>query len=159
MNTRRPESWTEFLTKEENKKQLNNVIEQTLEGDEFHSKLKHKSIILINAGKASKLSSGNDGEVSKIEIPCLLSNQEETDTRVILHSIHAVDNGSQEVCVRSQDSDIFFLLLQFASTIRAKLLFGTGTGNNRRILDITKIADDFTKRRCTGQLALHAFIR
>ena len=35
LNTRRPESWTEFLTNEENKKQLINVIEQTWEGDDF----------------------------------------------------------------------------------------------------------------------------
>ena len=159
MNTRRPESWTEFLTNEENKKQLINVIEQTWEGDDFHSKLENKSVILINAGKASMLSSGNDGEVSKTEIPCLLSNQEETDTRVVLYSIYAVDNGFQEVCVRSPDSDIFFILLHFASTIRATLLFDTGAGNNRRILDITKIADDFTERRCTALLALHAFTR
>ena len=35
LNTRRPESWTEFLTNEENKRQLINVIEQTWEGDDF----------------------------------------------------------------------------------------------------------------------------
>eukprot|EP00794_Sanderia_malayensis_P002105 gene2104-2390_t len=123
VNTRRPESWTEFLTNEENKRQLINVIEQTWEGDDFHSKLKNKSVILINAGKASRLSSENESEVSKTEIPCLLSNQEETDTRVVLYSIYAADNGFQEICVRSPDSDIFFILLHFASTIRATLLF------------------------------------
>ena len=32
-------------------------------------------------------------------------------------------------------------------------------GNNRRILDITKVADDFTEKRCTALLALHAFTR
>ena len=45
INRRRPEIWTEFLTNKENKKQLINVIEQTWEVDDFHSKLKNKSII------------------------------------------------------------------------------------------------------------------
>ena len=121
--------------------------------------MKNKSVILINAGKASKLSSENESEVSKTEIPCLLSNQEETDTRVVLYSIYAADNGFQEIYVRSTDSDIFFILLHFASTIRATLLFDTRIGNNRRILDVTKIANDFTVRRCTALLALHAFTR
>ncbi len=159
VNTRRPESWTEFLTNEENKRQLINVIEQTWEGDDFHSKLKNKSVILINAGKASRLSSENESEVSKTEIPCLLSNQEETDTRVVLYSIYAADIGFKEIYVRSPDSDIFFILLRFASTIRATILFDTRIGNNLRILDITKITDDFTVRRCTALLALHAFTR
>ena len=87
MNIRWPECWTEFLTNQENKKQLINVIEQIWGGNEFNSKLKKKSAILINAGKASRLSSENDSEASKIEIPCLLANQEETDTRVVLYSI------------------------------------------------------------------------
>ncbi len=159
VNTRWPESWTEFLTNEENKRQLINVIEQTWDGDDFHSKLKNKSVILINAGKASKLSSENESEVSKTEIPCLLSNQDKKDTRVVLYSFYAADNGFQEICVRSPDSDIFFILLHFASTIRATLLFDSRIGNDRRILDITKIADDFTERRCTALLTLHAFTR
>ncbi|KAG1653091.1 hypothetical protein GQR58_025810 [Nymphon striatum] len=160
VNTRRPESWTEFLTNEENKKQLINLIQQTWEGDDFHSKLKNKSVILINEGKAMKLSSENDSrEVSKIEIPCLLSNQEETDKRVILYSFYAEENGFQEVCVRSPDSDIFFILLHFVRSIRANIFFDTGNGNNRRLLDITKLANNFTKKRCTALLALHAFTR
>ena len=35
----------------------------------------------------------------------------------------------------------------------------TGTGNKRRLLDITKLAKDFTPVYCAALLAMHAFTR
>ena len=61
--------------------------------------------------------------------------------------------------VRSPDSDIFFILLYYASDFGIRILFDTGTGNNRRLLDITKLSKDFTPVYCTAILAMHAFTR
>ena len=40
-----------------------------------------------------------------------------------------------------------------------RILFDTGTGNKRRLLDITKQAKDFTPVYCAALLAMHAFTR
>ncbi|KAG1701680.1 hypothetical protein GQR58_004701 [Nymphon striatum] len=88
----------------------------------FHAQSNLKSEKEEAVGKAMKLSSENDSrEVSKIEIPCLLSNQEETDTRVILYSFYAEEHGFQEVCVRSLDSDIFFILLHLSMYVSMRI--------------------------------------
>ena len=39
------------------------------------------------------------------------------------------------------------------------ILFDTGSGNKRRLLDVTKLACDFTPSYCDSLLALHAFTR
>ena len=51
------------------------------------------------------------------EIPKLESDQEEIGTRVVLYCSYAVDKEYNYVRVRSADSDIFFILLYYASKI------------------------------------------
>ena len=45
------------------------------------------------------------------------SNQEETDTRVVLCARYAAENGYKSVQVRSPDSDIYFILLHHSHAI------------------------------------------
>jgi len=53
------------------------------------------------------------------------------------------------------DTDIFFILLYFAPRLNIKILFDTGTGNKCRLIDISKLAVDFTPTYCDA----HAFTR
>ena len=59
--------------------------------------------------------------------------------------------------MRSADSDIFFILLYYAAELRIRILFGPGSGNEKRLLDIAKLAHDFTPVNCAALLAIHAF--
>ena len=93
------------------------------------------------------------------DVPELLSSQEETDTRVVLYCNYAADNDYDYVKVRSPDSYIFFILLYYAADFGIRILFDTGTGNKRTLLDITKLAKDFTPVYCAALLAMHAFTR
>jgi len=61
--------------------------------------------------------------------------------------------------VRSPDTNIFFILLYFAPRLNIKILFDTGTGNKGRLIDISKLAVDFTPTYCDALLGLHAFTR
>ena len=45
------------------------------------------------------------------EILELVSNQEETDARVVLYPSYVVKHGYKSAVVRTPDSDIFFILL------------------------------------------------
>ena len=74
----------------------------------------------------------------------LESDQEETDTRVVLYCCYAVDEEYNYVRVRSADSDIFFILLYCASKINTTLLFGTGSRYKGRLLNISQLAHEFT---------------
>ena len=78
------------------------------------------------------------------EIPRLESDQEEIDTRVVLYCSYVVDEKYNYVRVRSADSDIFFILLYYASKINITLLFDTGSRCKRRLLNISQLTHDFT---------------
>ena len=96
------------------------------------------------------------------EIPKLESGQEETDTRVVLYCFYAADEEYNYVRVRSPDSDIFFILLYYASKINITLLFDTGSRRKKRLFNISSIkqlAHDFTSLYCDALLGLHAFSR
>ena len=95
---------------------------------------------LICKGKAYKLSYGNN-EITKTALPEIESDQEETDTRVILYCLHARTNGFKNV-VRSPDSDILFILLSYIHDLNGiTVFFETGKKNKKRLLNITKLAD------------------
>lgn len=157
-NTRRPENWTEFLSNDENKTQLIELLLRVWCSDENVPKIEKKKIILVCKGKAYELKA-EDGKVSTSEITSLDSTQEETDSRIILYSSYALEEGYKFVRVRSPDSDIFFILLYYATRINVQLLFDTGTGNRRRLIDITELSKEFTPIYCSALLGLHAYTR
>ena len=49
-------------------------------------------------------------------IPELESTQEEADTRLILHTIYAAQNGSQRVVIHTNDTDVIVMAIYYAST-------------------------------------------
>ena len=56
-------------------------------------------------------------QVMVSEIHELVSNQEETDTRVVLCLNYAVKLGHKSAVVRTPDTDIFFILLHYVHWI------------------------------------------
>ena len=58
----------------------------------------------------------------------LFSDQEETDTRVVLYLQHAAKLGYKSAVVRTPDTDIFLILLHHAHSITLTIYLDTGTG-------------------------------
>ena len=114
-------------------------------------------VILIVEGKAFELTSSDGLTVCTTELHSLTSSQEETDTRVILYALHGASNGYEAIKVRSPDSDIFFILLHHASKVSAELLFDTGYGNNRRLINVSNLALEYGQPKFSALMALHAF--
>ncbi len=52
------------------------------------------------------------------EVEELRSNQEEADTRLILHALHASKTGSQAVIVTAEDTDVMIICLAFSRNIQ-----------------------------------------
>ena len=78
----------------------------------------------------------------------LASDQEETDTRIVLYLKYAVQLGYKSAVVRTPDSDIFFILLHHAPSMPLTIYLDTGTGKHRQIINIT----DFAEAKGSGLL-------
>ena len=116
-----------------------------------------QSLPELNADKIYLTSEGGQTTI-RTEISYLHSTQEETDTRVILYIDHAQRKGYRYVRVKSPDSDIFFILLHYADSFRnITILFDTGTGNKKILLNISVMAQSLTPMYCSALLSLHAF--
>jgi len=93
-------------------------------------------VIFIYEGTAYLLASRD--ETVKEELPAFKSPQEETDSRIILYVNYARTRNYRFVRVRSPDSDVFFILLQYAASSEdITVLFETGTGNKQRLINVS----------------------
>ena len=155
--TRKPRDFKEFLSNDENKKQLCKLILDVWASLSAASNLqKCNSAVLVVDGKAHKLDSVND-QVNRTEIHSLQSNQEETDTRIVLYLKYAKDQGFKSVVVRTPDTDIFFILLLHAHDLEITIYVDIGTGKKRRLINISELASTLGKEWCTTLLGFYVF--
>ena len=80
-------------------------------------------------------------QVQASEIRALRSNQEETDTRVVLYLHQAVEWGYKSSVVRTPDTDILLILLYHASRINLTIFLDHGTGMHRRLVNVSELAE------------------
>ena len=155
--TKRPTDWKTFLTNDENKVQLIKLILRVWSDDEVAARYQNRNVVVISEGHGYCLEADEQQHVKVREIGSLYSNQEETDSRVVLYCKYAHEQGYDSVRVRSPDSDVFFILLHHTPALSCTILFDTGTGNNKRLINMTELVADFTQEYCTALTALHAF--
>ena len=79
-------------------------------------------------------------QVEFSELPQLCSNQEETDTRVVLYLHHAVNLGYKNAVVRTPDTDILVILLYHAHTNSLTIYLDTGSGKHRKLINLSDLA-------------------
>ena len=54
--------------------------------------------------------------------------------------------------------DLFFILLRYAQSFtEITILYETGKGNKKRLIDMNNIAEKFSQEECSALLGLHAF--
>ena len=119
--------------------------------------MKGREVTLICEGEAYEFTS-SDGIVNTNVIQEIESDQEETDTRIILYCLHAKQKGYKHVVVRSPDSDLFFILLSYIHDLDGtNIYFETGKKNKKRLINITELGAHYSKEYCKALLGLHAF--
>ena len=128
------------------------------ESDKLAYQLKNRHVICIREGGAFLLSS-EDGKKTEItEIQELSSSQEETDSRVIISCRCGKNIGYKYIRVKSPDTDLFFILLHYAQAFtETTILYETGKGNKKRLINMNNIAEKFSEEECSALLRLHAF--
>lgn len=96
-------------------------------------------------------------QVTVREIHELASDQEETDTRVVLYLKYAATLGYKSAVVRTPDTDIFLILLHHAPSIDLTIYLDTGTGKQRQIVNVSELAESKGAEYCTMTLGLYVF--
>ena len=140
------------------KKQLVQVLQNAWDSDVYAKKLHGRKVVLICEGEAYCYTSIDGVKTERTMLDALKSTQEETDTRVILYCLYAQDHGYKIAHVRTPDSDIFFILLHYIDRLAGiTILFDTGVGKHRKLINMSEVGNAFTPEYRAALLALHAF--
>ncbi|KAG0697409.1 hypothetical protein GWK47_003028 [Chionoecetes opilio] len=91
------------------------------------------------------------------EAPELKSSQEEADTRLLLHALHAAESGYKSVIITAEDTDVMVLCLGMCHKIPSHLFQKCGTKNRTRFLDITTLSRTLGGSVCDSLIGMHAF--
>ena len=157
--TKVPRDFSGFLLESENKKQLIRFVCDQWKSPEYAHMLHDRSVFVVCAESCVRLTSIDSETVIATSIEELHSTQEEADTRIILHCVFASqqpDFGGT-ITVRSPDTDVLVLLVHYYPRIGKRLLFDTGTGNNRRVIDVCKVYDSVGHDVASALPAFHTF--
>ena len=115
-----------------------------------------KNVITVSDGHAFHITRYDGTSVCRTGIKSIKSTQEETDSRVVLYCFYGKQQGYRNIRIRRPD--IFFIILHYALELQGvTILVDTGTGNKKRLIDITKLAQQYQQKLCTALLGLHAF--
>ncbi len=86
--------------------------------------------------------------------PC---NHEEADTRMFLHALHASENGSLKVKIRSNDTDIIVLgTALFPQLDLEELEVTFGSGKTFRVIKIHQLYNALGTEKCQALLLFHS---
>ena len=88
-------------------------------------------------------------------VESLVSNQEEADTKVVLHALDALKKDGN-VCIRSPSGDTDILVIAIALLKQnSRVLVDTGNGDNRKKVWLDSIT--LTSRQQDALIGFHSF--
>ena len=129
-----PQNWKQFLSDGQNKAGLAHYYSEYM-AEYAPALLSHEQTLVVSGGDGEKTRSITRQAVE--DVGSLRSNQEEADTRIILHAVAAADNGANTIVVRSPDTDVLVLLLHHRPAIKAKEIFFL-TGRDGKHTQLTR---------------------
>lgn len=152
-----PRQFKKFLSVGRNKEALIEFFFNHLKSVQMLSTaLANVDLFVSHGTLCGRVSASIDGAVLFEKCSELCCDHEEADTRLLLHARHA-STVHDHVIIRSPDTDVFILMLGHKPAISATMYFDTGTGNNRRILDVGKIHLTLGRDLCDTLIGFHAF--
>ncbi len=145
---------SEFFASEQNKAALLNFL-----CDEWSSRpLSQPHMHLyLGGGFTDEKKSVLVTNESVSHVPELASTQEEADTRVVLHAIHAARNGAERVVVHANDTDIIILCIYYFGTDKLETLKELWVRTEyATYLPIHKLAIALGQTLCQGLPFIHS---
>ena len=147
--------WKSLLLDISNKRNLITFLLTSWEEDSYAPLFGNRDIYFVCEDHCTLLRTPDGLTVESQLQSFLSSSKEEADGKIILHCFFAAQT-SDELLVRSPDTDVFLLLLHFAEQIKKQLHFETGYGQQHKIIDMTTLSD-VHKLESDAILGLHAF--
>ena len=146
-----PRNWKEFLRVNSNKQELFEYLATCL------SKVLSCKQIITTYGEGI-MSVHPCDKIDQLQ-PC---TQEEADTRMLLHTYHAVQCGHKRILLRTVDTDVLVLsvasipkLHEFDKSV--EVWIGFGTGKHHRYIPAHGIANSLAPQVALALPAFHAF--
>ena len=144
-----PGNWKDFLRDENNKEEL------------FRFLTGKVSQVACPPGKVMYITSGSSVVSITTEVVMGDCNQEEADTRMMVHVLHALNHGCVTVAVRTVDTDVVVILLGtlhhfLAAQPSAKIRVEFGMGKNYREFDINNLSDNLGMDKSHALPVFHA---
>lgn len=96
------------------------------------------------------------GRISSCTVDELCSNQEEGDTRMFLHALHASEEGHQRLLIKSSDTDVEVIARHLQVNIAAEITLLTGTRRRARIISVARVCEELGVEVCRVLPGLHA---
>ena len=99
-----------------------------------------------------------DGECkgNKKDMSYLKSDQEESDTKIVLHALDATANGATEIRIHSPDTDVFILFLRRYPDLCQNTVCVTGKGQNHREIKLQPVVRALGPTKTAALPAFHA---
>ena len=113
--------------------------------------------LYVSCGVECFYCTSSNGSVIRSSIDSL--RNEQADTRIVLHLMHATNlNPDSVAVVRCNDTDVLCILLHHMKRLSAKVYVDTGfdRDNTRRYINVTKLSKEIGSM-CNVLPALHAF--
>jgi len=109
---------------------------------------------LVTGGRFSCATHARSTRRSEVK---LQGNHDEADTRLILHSCEAVNQGYKRVLVICRDTDVMLLLVHFIPAQTAEVWMISGRAKKRKCYPIHALSKRFAKPLRDNLLCFHAF--
>ena len=99
---------------------------------------------------------GNQCRGTHQDMSHLDSEQEEADTKLLLHSLDVTNSGATSIHICSPDTDVFVLSLRRYHDLCQDTSFVTGTGTKHRVIPLKPIVQAIGESKVAALPAFHA---
>lgn len=90
--------------------------------------------------------------ISELEL-----TQEEADTQIFLHAVHAPRSKFASVVIVSEDTDVLVLLLTFKSFVPSSMFIKCGSQTRVKYIEVSRVVESIGASVCRSLLGFHAF--
>ena len=152
-----PREWKKFMSSSMNTTSLVDFLCQQWRAPGFAPALHHRSLFLCHSHECMKRTSYDSLVVTADDIPSLTCHQEEVDTCLFLHALHAAQNGHNAIIVKSPDAHVAAIGCSLADQIPAELIWPSGSRLRQRYVSLSEIASALGPGVCEALPGMHAF--
>ena len=107
-------------------------------------------------GKHMVVAWGTHCKATHTSMSQLESNQEEADTKLMLHAVDATRRGASSIAIHSPDTDVFVLALRRYPLLCKNTTFVTGTAQKRRVISLQPICTSLGPNKIAALPGLHS---